>query len=576
MTTGPFRCSCTAHLRAGARMLAILALAACDGGSVGGSGGSGDGGGGGDPTDAPSAPELPDAAGVVWPADAAPDDSILACPGGPLPTIGAAIAAAPSGATILVCPGTYPEVLVIDGKSLVLRATGGAAATIIDAGGVASALTVRGGAVVGIDGLTLRGGVAELGGGVHVTGATLAMRASVITGNRARVRGGGIYVDGEALIEDTTIAANTSGWTAGGIYLAGHAPVLRRVTVTGNQSENDGGGIYLHQSPATIEDSTIADNSSGDDGAGIRGFTSQATFTRNVIERNHSGNDGGGIKVSHLPCQITDNVIRDNTAVGSGGGIELDNDSSQVRGGEISGNTAARGGGIHASLWPWADGLIEGVVLRGNHADRGGGLDVEDNFQPLVARELTIVGNTADRGAGVYARSTNLTLTRSLIANNTGAWRGGGLFVRANHPWSGECPCPPSPPALDVSFVTVYGNEASEGAGLWTDATGLTLSNAIVAGNRGATSVAVAAPVDVPGATRPRPTWRFVDTTPATFAGMNDPTGNDGNLAADPAFVAADAGDVHLASGSACLDAGDPGMRDADGSRADMGRFGGP
>ena len=68
------------------------------------------------------------------------------------------------------------------------------------------------------------------------------------------------------------------------------------------------------------------------------------------------------------------------------------------------------------------------------------------------------------------------------------------------------------------------------------------------------------------------PSWRYVDTVPAGFAGMANPTGSDGNLTADPQF---DAG-YHLGAGCACVDAADPALHDHDGSRADMGRFGGP
>ncbi|HSD21028.1 MAG TPA: M6 family metalloprotease domain-containing protein [Anaeromyxobacter sp.] len=61
-----------------------------------------------------------------------------------------------------------------------------------------------------------------------------------------------------------------------------------------------------------------------------------------------------------------------------------------------------------------------------------------------------------------------------------------------------------------------------------------------------------------------------------------DATGDDalgpGDVRVDPLFVNPDAGDYRLAPGSPCIDAGDPdsAYRDADGSRADIGAFGGP
>ena len=59
---------------------------------------------------------------------------------GAFATIGAAIAAAPSGSMIEVCAGTYSEVLVVQGKLLDIRGEA-AASTILDAAARGTALT---------------------------------------------------------------------------------------------------------------------------------------------------------------------------------------------------------------------------------------------------------------------------------------------------------------------------------------------------------------------------------------------------------------------------------------------------
>ena len=55
---------------------------------------------------------------------------------------------------------------------------------------------------------------------------------------------------------------------------------------------------------------------------------------------------------------------------------------------------------------------------------------------------------------------------------------------------------------------------------------------------------------------------------------IDDPTGANGNISADPLFTDADEGDFTLGAGSPCIDSGTG--QDADGSVADMGAYGGP
>ncbi len=52
-------------------------------------------------------------------------------------------------------------------------------------------------------------------------------------------------------------------------------------------------------------------------------------------------------------------------------------------------------------------------------------------------------------------------------------------------------------------------------------------------------------------------------------------TEGEGNIHQDPLFVNSTGGDYHLQDSSACIDAGDPSMTDPNGSRIDMGNYGG-
>ena len=442
--------------------------------------------------------------------------------------------------------------------------------------------TIADGVISGNDGVE--------GGGVHqrditaadgtvVTASTVALVRNDIRTNRGH-RGGGVYQDANATLDGNMIVANDADWTGGGAFIVGHAPMITGNTIAENTSTNDGGGIYLHQSQATLQGNTVRANVSDDDGGGIRVFESAAMIVANTIIGNQAGDGGGGVRVSHVPATLVDNIVRENMAGGTGGGMDLDNDSSTVRGGEIANNRAGgSGGGIFAWLGPWNGHHFEDVVISGNHAWQGGGIYLVDELQPVVMRGLKLEGNTAAKGAGLMVSSTTFTLTNTLFADNVATDRGGAIFAGASAPWrgldgvSGACPCPPAAPTGRVDFTVLARNRAPRGAGVWTAFPALAIGGSILHAQDG-TAIEVDPGTDQQPAA-PAPAITYSDVYPAMFAGMAAPTGVDGNLAVDPLFVDAAGGDFHLQPGSACIDAAAPTLVDGDGSRADMGMFGG-
>lgn len=583
-------------------------------------------------------------AGEVDDVDEIGDESaaIAVCGG----SIQAAINAAPAGAVLDICAGTYNERLVISGKSLTLRGTSGAASTIVDAGAAGRALDVSNTPSPGVTvrGLTLRNGRSagpgggirctsskltvntsvirdsrgagggglyatgcalsvtgtrfennnggsgmgggawvasssgviatskflsnrgELGGGVAVVEGTMVLRDSEIRGNIGAVRGGGLYHSSNAAVLRTKILGNTSNWIGGGVYVFQHAATISLSTISGNSSVNDGGGIYVHQGKVKLLDNTITLNVSQDDGGGLRIFESESRLERNLIEDNDAADGGGGVRLSHLKSVLIDNVVRNNNSGNIGGGIELDNDSSSVRGGLVSGNLSGSGGGIAITKAPFNGCIVEDVDIIDNDATVGGGLYVADNYVPITMRLLTIEGNQATRGAGLSIQATNFTLDHAVFDGNTASSEGGAIAHAAGSSCS-ILPCPPANPVGNIDFIVAYGNGAPSGGFLWTNRTGLSIENSIIEANTGSG-------VDLDAGIA-APTWRFNDLRPRSFDDMTDPTGSNGNISADPLFVSPSTGDFALGAGSPARDAGDPVLTDSDGTRADMGRFGG-
>jgi hypothetical protein len=178
-------------------------------------------------------------------------------------------------------------------------------------------------------------------------------------------------------------------------------------------------------------------------------------------------------------------------------------------------------------------------------------------------RGLIVRGNDAGRGAGLFVRSTSHSIANSLFDDNDATGDGGAIH-HAARTWTEPCPpCPPTAPTGNYDFLVLAGNSAASGSAIWTAASGLSLESSIVFQNTG-TGVRVSS--------GSAPVWRYNDTLPRSFSGMSDPTGSSGNISADPQFGA----DFVLASTSPARDAGDPALLDVDGTRADMGMYGGP
>lgn len=144
-----------------------------------------------------------------------------------------------------------------------------AAGVTIDAGGAGRALDVRGAASVILRNLTIQGGKAAEGGGIHVGDtAGLWVESSAIIDNIASLRGGGIYADssGEVILRNTTVSGNIAGADGGGIYTGGTDLWIISSTVTNNTADGDsngsglGGGIAVASGRSVMESSILAEN----------------------------------------------------------------------------------------------------------------------------------------------------------------------------------------------------------------------------------------------------------------------------------------------------------------------------
>jgi hypothetical protein len=287
-------------------------------------------------------------------------------------------------------------------------------------------------------------------------------------------------------------------------------------------------------SSAVLEGVTVSGNVADLNGGGLYGYYADSLFLAGVVvEDNEATNESGG----GLGCRNCDGVslvrvwLFENLAGADGGGLFLDSCDA-----------------VEAS---------DMVAASNTALEMGGGLYIGDAAGELSHLRLT--GNLATDGGGAAIEDASLDLDHVILAGNEADGDGGGLLLSGGNA-----------PTLD--HAAIVGNLAGgAGGGVYADSGAAVLSNVSVSGNAG------------DGVTSAGATWSFYycnawGNSPADYAGMTAPTGNNGNVSVDPAHASTAAADplewdLHLQVGSDLIDAGDG--TDPDGGPADIGAYGG-
>ncbi|MCH7994726.1 MAG: right-handed parallel beta-helix repeat-containing protein, partial [Planctomycetes bacterium] len=492
---------------------------------------------------------------------------------------------------IVVADGVYVgpnnRDLNFGGRVMRLRSANGPQNCIIDAGGggrVAYFPNGLGGLSI-LDGFTIQGGSAAVGGGIYVQNARSLIRNCIVKNNTAGA-GGGIMIQGggteilNCVVTDNQadfgggIRIEQQGFTprilgcairdniaahGGGVSCEGGGGWFEGCTISGNRANAvglaEGGGVWLTDSSTSFVGCTIEDNSAaaGDTGFGSGGgvfiFAAGTTTLEGCTIRNNAAGGPGGI------------FIEDRKGGGLyilGGGFFFGQPNIAVRDCAISGNTARLGGGVYVR---GAEPTIERCVIADNTAlpfgtfGHGGGvyaLNVDASFQ-----DCTIRRNAAENGEGGGGHNSNGTLgfVQCQITGNEAAV-GGGIYTRAVGV------------TYNLSFMSglIYGNTAgSDGGGIFVRSSlggtqVLDLSNSILWGNSGS------------GSTEDNQLGFFCTSTCENIIGYNcvqgwtGALGGDGNFGDDPGFVDPDGEDDRLGTGdddlrvhvgSPVIDAGD-------------------
>jgi hypothetical protein len=208
-------------------------------------------------------------------------------------SVQAAIDAAAPGDVVLLAAGTHAGDIDFAGKAITVAGEGPGSILRGSGTGPVVSFTTGEGATSVLANLTVTGGLAERGGGIHVAGASPTIVGNVIIANRARTQGSGVYVEASsAALRNNLIAFNaTAGGDPHSVEIQAAAPSIINNTI----AHGDSNGLILRDaSAAIVMNNIIAYNGSrveGDRrGRGICDFSGGlAVIHYNLFHRNRVG-----------------------------------------------------------------------------------------------------------------------------------------------------------------------------------------------------------------------------------------------------------------------------------------------
>lgn len=328
----------------------------------------------------------------------------------------------------------------------------------------------------------------------------------------------GFTLSGGEAVCNTLSGARACRYYGGGIFMDNASPTLTRVTFTANSAFDAGGGMSLESSSPTM---------------------AQVTFTGNIAD------SGGGLYLESSSPTLTEASFTGNIAT-FGGGLYLESSAPTLIQVTVSGNSATYYGGGMA-LGSSSPSLSQVIVTRNTASYYGGGLYLYDSSPTLT--QVTFEENTTSLdGGGMYLYSSSPTLSQVTITGNTASYHGGGMYVDS------------SSPTLTNSSVA-YNQASSSGGNFYRYGSHILFSNSSLFYNPSGWK-----------ADNIAPTGSYLTVEPKYLAYADRTTGASCTPGASTSCVPAD---LHPALGSPLINAGDSTITDVDGSRADIGSYGG-
>jgi hypothetical protein len=331
-----------------------------------------------------------------------------------------------------------------------------------------------------LDGLTVRGGNADLAGDLLLGGGGLiANPGHVVIDNCTFTQnsvglgfptlgnfGGGAFVKtgGSLTINNSTFVDNRSnnGGAVGGLG-PGVAISLTDSTFLDNHADDQvGGALYCAQGQLTIDGCTFQDNEADYGGALFSVLTAPIVIRDSTFTANNAPVRGGAIwfdrcdELDSIPLAIDRCSFVNNESTGFGGAMQIDETVSHFTDCAFLGNTSFRispvtglpEGGAGAVLIQFELGhAFRNCLFAHNHAADIGGLWVFGGSVELI--NTTIAHNTAlfAQGVGLFVDDSSLLAANSILWGNGAA----GPGTESSEILFDD------PPSISINFCTIEG-----------------------------------------------------------------------------------------------------------------------
>lgn len=494
-------------------------------------------------------------------------------------TIQPAIDAAVDGDTIVIRGATYDGALSLYGRTLTLAAADGEVVTVRAVGMAPWVIEVRGGAHVTLDHLVVDGLVAHRP--LDVGEASTAILAGVTLVNGVNADG---YAGGNASVwGSSTLSARDSAFLGG--VASGAAPHGGNVAVEWGSFLDLGAGSLVQDGQA-------------ERGGGVwvgwygAAAVDGATFLNNRAD-GYGDNDGGGVCAESGSSLTVNGTWFNNNQAGldaasSGGAVHAAGPVTIVSESTFEVGQAYLGAGVAAS-----EGLL--VVVGSQFFDNGGrkgaGVSCYKSGVCAVLRSR-FDRNTVDlSGGAVYAFQSATEVTESTLCQNTAGGAGFGGGIRQDQG------------SLSLRDVVLANNVAEVDGGAvsvvdaaFTARNDSLLANHATSGGGGAYHLYDTAGVGLtPSVVNDLFVWNTATWDGSVAFGPGDAVtyslfwgsspddgtfqGSATNLFEDPQILGWTPGSCDFSQfgyegATPVVDAGDPGLNDADGSRSDVGARG--